>query len=84
MKLLIGVLVAAFLVSLNPIDVEAQKGWKTYTVEDEFSFKYPSNWDLEERENRFTSVDARLEYGNNDVQMVFQGYDISELGYSII
>ena len=61
------------MISLGPIYVEAQKGSKTYTVEDEFSFKYPSNWELQERENRFTTMDAKLKYGNNDVQMIFEG-----------
>jgi hypothetical protein len=72
MKFIILVLMVLSLVTIVPIGVEAQKGLKTYTVEDEYSFKYPSNWKLEERENRFTSVDARLEYGNNDVQVIFE------------
>jgi len=62
-----------FLALLFPINVGAQKGWKTFTVEDEFSFQYPSNWNVQERENRFTSIDARLDYRNNDVQMTFEG-----------
>jgi hypothetical protein len=35
---------------------------------------------LEERENRFTTIDAGLKYGNNVVQMLFEGEDISDLG----
>jgi hypothetical protein len=79
-KLLLLALIVAFLFGFSPIWVEAQKGWKTYTVESEFSFKYPSNWKLEERENRFTSMDARLEYGNNDVQMTFEGMSPTDAG----
>src|SRR5206468_884974 len=75
MKLAFVIAVAIFLAFLCPIDVGAQKGWKTYTVEDEYSFKYPSNWKLQERENRFTTIDAELKYGNNDVQMIFEGGD---------
>jgi hypothetical protein len=73
MKLALVIGVAIFLAFLCPIDVGAQKGWKSYSVEDEFSFKYPSNWKLQERENRFTTIDAQLKYGNNDVQMIFDG-----------
>jgi hypothetical protein len=35
---------------------------------------------LEERENGFTTIDAGLKYGNNVVQMLFEGEDISDLG----
>jgi hypothetical protein len=81
MKLALSIVVALCLAFLSPIDVGAQKGWKTYTVEDEFSFKYPSNWKLQERENRFTTIDATLDYGKNkDVHMVFEGGNISEVG----
>jgi len=73
MKLVIPIAVGIFLAFLSPIGVDAQKGWKTYTVDDDYSFQYPSNWKLQERENRFTSIDARLKYGNNAVQMVFEG-----------
>jgi hypothetical protein len=73
MKFVLVVLAVVTMAIMVPGNVDAQKGFKSYTVEDEFSFKYPSNWKLEERENRFTSIDARLEYGNNDVQMTFEG-----------
>lgn len=62
MKFLLFGLVVLSLAAIIPIDVDAQKGFKSYIVEDEFSFKYPSNWKLEDRENRFTSIDASLEY----------------------
>lgn len=78
MKFIIGAVVVITMVLMFPGNVDAQKGFKSYTVEDEFSFKYPSNWKLEERENRFTSIDARLEYGNNDVQMTFEGMGESD------
>ena len=62
-----------FSILLSPTFVDAQKGWKSYTVVDEYSFQYPSNWKLEQKENRFTSIDARLEYGNKVVRMAFGG-----------
>jgi hypothetical protein len=80
MKLVVPVAIAILLVFLSPIDVGAQKGWKTETIPDEFSFQYPSNWKLQERENRFTTTDAKLNYGNNHVQMFFEGSNISDLG----
>jgi len=55
-----------FLIIAIPLNAEAQKGWKTHVVEDEFSFTYPATWDLTERENRFTSVDASLTYEKGD------------------
>lgn len=73
MKLVLVIAATIFFVFLSPVNVGAQKGWKTYTVDDEYSFQYPSNWKLQERENRFTSIDAKLKYGNNAVQMVFGG-----------
>lgn len=33
---------------------------KTFTSKDGFSFDYPSNWNLIDRENRFTSISATL------------------------
>lgn len=86
MKLLIGILIAVFLVNLSPLNVEAikvLKESKTYTVPDEFSFKYPYNWKLQERENRFSTVDAILTYGPvNNVIMTFQTGNKSEFGLS--
>lgn len=46
MKLLVASMLACLLVVLNPIAVDAQKNWEKYTVEAEYSFSYPSNWDL--------------------------------------
>jgi hypothetical protein len=80
MKLVLAIVVGALFICVTPMGAEAQNGLKEYTVADEFSFKYPSFWKLVERENRFTTIDARLEYGNNDVQMVFEGGNISERG----
>ena len=80
MKLIILIAAIIFLGFLSPIDVGAQKGSKTYTVPDEFSFQCPSNWKLQEKENRFTTIDASLKYGNNVVQMVFEGGNISDIG----
>jgi hypothetical protein len=77
MKSVIFIAPVIFLAFLFPINAGAQKGWKTFTVEDEFSFQYPSNWKVQERENRFTSIDARLNYRNNDVQMTFEGFPIA-------
>jgi|GEM_PF-1286690 hypothetical protein len=47
MRLLLAMFTAVFLVSFSFTETEAQKGWKTYTVEDEFSFQYPGSWKLE-------------------------------------
>jgi hypothetical protein len=77
MILLLFIIGTIFLAFLSPINAGAQKGWKTFTVEDEFSFQYPSNWKVQERENRFTTIDARLNYRNNDVQMTFEGSPIA-------
>jgi hypothetical protein len=76
MRFVIPIAMVIFLAFLSPLYVSAQKGWKSYTIEDEYSFQYPSNWKLQERENRFTSVDAKLTSGNNDVQMAFGGAPI--------
>lgn len=80
MKIAILVALSVFLVFLSPINVGAQKGWKSYTVDNEFSFQYPSNWKLQERENRFSTTDAGLNYGDSVVQMRFEGGNISDLG----
>jgi hypothetical protein len=38
MRLLLAIFTAVFLVSFSFTETEAQKGWKTYTVEDNFRF----------------------------------------------
>ena len=50
--------------------------WRIETT-DGFSFKYPTTWDLEERENRFTSISATLDYdrGGKYGQILFEHYD---------
>lgn len=50
--------------------------WRLETT-DGFSFKYPITWDLEERENRITSISATLDYdrGGNYGQILFEHYD---------
>lgn len=68
---------AIFFTLLSPTIVDAQKGWKSYSVEDEFSFQYPSNWKLHERENRFSDTDAWLTYdndGKNVLKIIFKGF----------
>jgi hypothetical protein len=85
----IALVLIAIMTSLIavPIDVAAQKGWKTYTVEDEFSFKYPRNWDLTEKQNRFTSRDAALDHGEGaitfeheaNISELYEGYTDQEL-----
>ena len=65
MKSVSLVALAIFFTLLSPTIVDAQKSLKSYSVEDEFSFQYPSNWKLHERENRFSDTDAWLTYSNN-------------------
>ena len=50
--------------------------WRIETT-DGFSFKYPTTWDLEERENSFTSISATLDYdrGGKYGQILFEHYD---------
>jgi hypothetical protein len=52
---------------------------KSYTVPSEFSFKYPTNWKLHERENRFSTIDAMLTYGQFNYPVVrLEGVNRSE------
>jgi hypothetical protein len=74
MKSIMVIVLILSLAFSSPLIVSAaQKGWKTYTVDDKYSFQYPSNWKLEERQNRFTAVDAKITYGNNVAQMAIGG-----------
>jgi hypothetical protein len=75
MKLAILSILVVFLAFLSPTIVGAQKGWKTYTVDDKYSFQYPSNWKLTERENRFTPLDATITYGDTIAEMKIAGGD---------
>ncbi|MGB7706708.1 MAG: hypothetical protein WBL64_05365 [Nitrososphaeraceae archaeon] len=77
MKSVSLVALAIFFTLLSPMIVDAQKSLKSYSVEDEFSFQYPSNWKLHERENRFSDTDAWLTYSNNGkdvLKIILQGY----------
>jgi hypothetical protein len=49
------VLGTGLVLMLSPVEA------KTFMSKDGFSFDYPSNWKLKDRENRFTSVSATLE-----------------------
>lgn len=40
--------------------------WKTYST-GTYSFQYPSNWNLKEKENRFTTIDAVLNNGRSSI-----------------
>ena len=61
MRFLFAILIIANLAVIIPGNVYAQKGWKTYTVENEYSFNFPSSsWELIEKKNRF-SYDVTLE-----------------------
>jgi hypothetical protein len=89
MKVAFALIAIVTSLIIAPIDVAAQKGWKTYKVEDEFSFRYPSNWDLteKEKENRFTSRDATLNHGEGvitfehdaNISELYEGYTDQEL-----
>ncbi len=55
---------------LSPV-YATKAGLKTYTVPNEFSFQYPSNWDIKDRENRFTTIDAISDFATG--WMTFEG-----------
>lgn len=47
---------------------QLNKTSQTYTYDNAtlgISFQYPSNWDLIEKQNRFSWIDAKLEFGNS-------------------
>jgi hypothetical protein len=62
---IVMILVATFstciLISYTSAATKSTSTWKTET-NGEFTFKYPSSWDLKEKENRFTTIDNTLEY----------------------
>jgi hypothetical protein len=78
MKLLIAILIAAFVVSMTPLDAEA----RTYE-NDKYSFEYPTGCKLEKKENRFSSADASMEC-KGDAGFLFESGDESSLLWSIL
>jgi len=76
-KLLITILVAAFVISMTPLNAEA----KTYENE-KYTFEYPNGCKLEKSENRFSSADASMEC-KGDAGFLFEsGDDESTLAWS--
>ena len=69
--------ISGILLAIGSISVLAYAAvWRIETT-DGFSFKYPTTWDLEERENRINSISATLDYdrGGNYGQILFEHYD---------
>ncbi|MDP9489390.1 MAG: hypothetical protein M3P28_04205 [Thermoproteota archaeon] len=67
-------LLLMIIVAIAPLSVEA-KTFETKSVEEgNYTFEYPNNWKTEKL-NRFSGLDARIVYGNNDAQMNFQSGD---------
>jgi len=69
--------ISGILLAIGSISILAYAAvWRIETT-DGFSFKYPTTWDLEERENRINSISATLDYdrGGNYGQILFEHYD---------
>ena len=72
--LFIGIGVFEILAVLTTFQMQMVNAvqWNTYST-DTYSYNYPSNWTLKERENRFTSIDSELEY--KDAMVQFESSD---------
>jgi hypothetical protein len=61
-KILLPVILVAVLIFIIGVGVtDASSGLKKW-VSDGVTFNFPSSWDVKDRENRFTSIIATLEY----------------------